>query len=170
MPARRIARLAAAAGIWAWIAGGVAWGLLCVGVRHAALRAGMEMEDLVARRQAALDRLQGLEREAGTARRLERVEARAVSAGFVTPSSRQLVIAPAEPAGPAWASWWPASTAASASAPGEEFKIRPREDVVLSADAGGRTAADRDKGKSAKNKNKKKKSRRTRAPRRAAAP
>ena len=35
---------------------GVAWGLLCVGIRHMSLKAGMDIQEIVARRGGAVAR------------------------------------------------------------------------------------------------------------------
>ncbi len=128
-----IRRLAARTGWWGFVVGGVSWGLLCVGVRHIALRAGREMERLVAERQEAVQRVQVLEREAAVARRLDRVEELAAASGLRKPSPRQLVIAQPEAAAPSWFSRWKggAGPVVAAVLPADHLKIRPREDVVV---------------------------------------
>lgn len=128
-----IRRLAARAGWWGVVAAGVVWGLLCVGVRHVALRAGLQMEDLVAERQQAVQRVQVLERAAGRARRLDRVEELAGAAGLRKPGPGQLVIAPPEAPAPTWTAWWGGGKPAAAAGgpPPEALRIRPREEVVV---------------------------------------
>ncbi len=81
---------------WMWIAAGVSWGLLCVGVRLFALKAGHDMDSLLAERHALLADVQELERKVAEAKRYEVIEMRAYALGFRKPSPRQLVIAPPE--------------------------------------------------------------------------
>jgi len=118
---------------WVWVAGGVAWGLLCVGIRHIALSAGMEMQDLVVRRHELLTRVQALERDVAEARRLDRIEVLAAGRGFMNPTAAQIVIAP-PPESPGLMSRWFGSTPAAASTPAavsdDTLGIRPREEVV----------------------------------------
>jgi hypothetical protein len=73
---------------------GVAWGLLCVGVRHMALQAGLDMQDIVSQRNEAEARVQALERSVADARTLERIEKVAGGFGFSKPTAAQNVIVP----------------------------------------------------------------------------
>lgn len=114
---------------WAWVAGGVAWGLLCVGVRHASLQLGTEMRELIADRNLELARVQALERSVAGARDFESMERRAAAAGFIRPPAGRVVIVP-ETAAPGLLARWFGPPAAHAEAAAEPLPIRPREEVV----------------------------------------
>lgn len=121
---------------WVWVACGVAWGLLCVGVRHIALSAGMEMQELVVRRHEVVTLVQALERDVAEAKRLDRIEALAAARGFKNPSAAQIVIASpvAEPGlMHRWFGGEAVASAATGGAPGDDggLGIRPREEVVV---------------------------------------
>jgi hypothetical protein len=116
-----------------WVAGGVAWGLLCVGIRHIALSAGMDMDDLVVRRHEVLTRVQALERDVAEAKRLDRIAVLAASRGFMNPTAAQIVIVPPETSPGLMTRWFGSTAAAAAPRPedGDGLGIRPREDVVV---------------------------------------
>lgn len=116
---------------WIWVTAGVAWGLLCVGVRHAALLAGMEMQELVARRSIEVARVQALERQVAEARRLESIERLAATRGFLkAPSGRIVIVAPAEKEG--FLSRWFGSSGGDGADASESMRVsvRPREEVM----------------------------------------
>lgn len=129
-------------GWWIWVTAGVAWGLLCVGVRHAALLAGMEMQELVARRSIEVARVQALERQAAEARRLESIERLAATQGFLkAPAGRVVIVAPEKKEG-LLARWFGLS-GGDASDASEEMRVsvRPREEVMTRKAAEGRAPA-----------------------------
>ncbi len=119
---------------WVWVSAGVAWGLLCVGVRHLSLGAGVEIERLVAQRSEALGAVQALERRVAQAGQLENLERAATAAGFVTPPPGRVVIAPPVEHRGWLARWFGAgeTRAAVNGTPGDEpaLPIRPREEVT----------------------------------------
>ena len=120
-------------GWWIWVTAGVAWGLLCVGVRHAALLAGIEMEQLVVQRSEEVARVQALERASAEAQRLESIERLAAGQGFMkAPASRVVIIAPEKSEG-LLARWFGGGSAAGNAtlADGEpRVNVRPREEVM----------------------------------------
>ncbi len=81
---------------WVWVGGGVAWGLLCVWVRHGSISTGREIEALMAQRNALVARVQALEKGVADERRLDQVEKRAASLGFSKLPASRLVIVPPE--------------------------------------------------------------------------
>ncbi len=123
---------------WLWISGGVAWGLLCVGVRHVTLRAGLDMQKLLAERHPQISRVQVLERQVAKAKQLERLERLAAGYGFIKPKAAQLVIAAPEEGllaglfggSPRTSLSSPVKTAIPAPEEGR-FHIRSREEVVV---------------------------------------
>lgn len=140
-------------GWWLWVAGGVAWGLLCVGVRHASLTLGTEMRELIAERNLELARVQALERSVAGSRGFESMERRAAAAGFIRPPAGRVVIVPAD-AEPGLLARWFGPPAAHAEAAAEPLPIRPREEVVTArrvlrapAEEARRAAAAREKAK-----------------------
>jgi hypothetical protein len=120
-------------GWWIWVTAGVAWGLLCVGVRHAALMAGMEMQQLVAQRSVEVAKVQKAERAAAAARRLESIERLAAAQGFLkAPAGRIVVVAPERSDG-VLARWFGGERAAAeeaAAADATRVTVRPREEVM----------------------------------------
>ncbi len=121
-------RHAAPAGWWLWIAGGVAWGLVCVGVRHGSLVIGGEMRELLAVRNRELARVQALERRVADSRGFESMERRAAAAGFIRPPAGRVVVVPADAEPGLLARWF--GPPAGAAPVVEPLPIRPREDVV----------------------------------------
>lgn len=130
---------------WFWIAAGVSWGLLCVGVRIFALRAGHDMDSLLAERHALLADVQELERKVAEAKRYEMIEMRAYALGFRKPSPRQLVIAPPESEEGLLArllggtlgsagDWEEADEGADSDE--GVYRVRPRDEVVVSLPGG----------------------------------
>ena len=119
---------------WVWVSAGVAWGLLCVGVRHLSLGAGVDIERLVAQRSEALGVVQALERRVAQAGKLENLERAATAAGFVTPPPGRVVIAPPEEHRGWLARWFGAgdTRAAAGGTPVDDqaLPIRPREEVT----------------------------------------
>jgi hypothetical protein len=118
---------------WLWVAGGVAWGLLCVGIRHIALSAGMDMQDLVVRRHEVLTRVQALERDVAEAKRLDRIGALAAARGFMNPTAAQIVIVAPERSPGLMARWFGGTASAAVPARPDEdggLGIRPRDEVV----------------------------------------
>lgn len=118
-------------GWWIWVTAGVAWGLLCVGVRHAALLAGIEMEQLVVQRSEEVARVQAMERASAEAQRLESIERLAAAQGFVkAPASRVVIIAPEKAEG-LLAHWFGSAAQSAAVADGgPRVNVRPREEVM----------------------------------------
>ncbi|MEK7474504.1 MAG: hypothetical protein AAB152_02615 [Candidatus Coatesbacteria bacterium] len=120
-------------GWWIWVAAGVAWGLLCVGVRHTALMAGMEMQQLVAERSVEVAKVQSIERRAAEARRLESIERLAAAQGFLkAPAGRVVVVAPERSDG-VFSRWFGGDRAAAeeaAAADATRVNVRPREEVM----------------------------------------
>ena len=78
--------------MWIWVAVGVAWGLVCVGVRVASLNVGRQINDLAAQRQELLSKVQSLERFVAQSGQLEQLERVALSQGFTKPGADQIVI------------------------------------------------------------------------------
>lgn len=116
-------------GWWMWVAGGVVWGLVCVGVRHWSLILGHEMRDLMAERNLEIARVQALERSVAGSRGFESMERRAAAAGFIRPPAGRVVVVPAD-GEPGLLARWFGPPAARAEAAAEPLPIRPREDVV----------------------------------------
>ncbi len=121
---------------WFWVCTGVAWGLLCVGIRLIALKAGHSVDDLVAERHALLARVQDLEREVADARRFEHLEARAGALGFVKPGPQRILIVPPENEEGLLSHLFRGNEAVAArrtDAQDEEelLRVRPREEVIV---------------------------------------
>ena len=108
----------------------VAWAMLCVGVRHAFLGMGIEMDELVAKRHELLARVQALERAVAGAKQYERLERLAVAGGYVKPVAGQVVVA-GEGTGPGLVGrltgWFRGGSATLYEEPAE---IRTRSEVV----------------------------------------
>ena len=118
---------------WIWVTAGVAWGLLCVGVRHAALLAGVEMEQLVVQRSEEVARVQALERVSAEAKRLESIERLAAVQGFLkAAASRVVIIAPEEKENPVirWLRGGRAAEREALADGGPRVNVRPREEVM----------------------------------------
>jgi hypothetical protein len=113
------------------VALGVAWGLLCVGVRHVALKTGLDMQELVARRSEALARVQTLERQMADARQLERIEAVAAGLGFVKPMASQMVIVAPEPERGLLSRLFGRVSVAASQPPPAGPDIRSRDEVTV---------------------------------------
>lgn len=124
MSGRRVSRAS-----WTWVAGGVVWGLVCVGVRHWSLILGHEMRDLMAERNLEIARVQALERSVAGSRGFESMERRAAAAGFIRPPAGRVVVVPAD-ATPGMLARWFGPPTARAEAAAEPLPIRPREEVV----------------------------------------
>ncbi len=116
---------------WLWVAGGVAWGLLCVGIRHMTLRTGLEMQELLAERHEQIAHVQVLEREVAEAKRLERLERLAAGLGFVKPDAAQLVIAAPEEGLLSRLFAIPSSAASPAGEREQLLNIRSWDEVVV---------------------------------------
>jgi len=112
-----------------YVAFGVAWGLLCVGVRHMALEAGLDMQDIVAQRNEAMARVQALERSVAEARTLERIEKVAGGFGFSKPTASQMVIVAPDGEKGLLSRLFGRTTVASVPAPAGP-EIRSREEVT----------------------------------------
>lgn len=79
---------------WVWVAGGVSWGLLCVGVRIYAYHVSQQKAQLVSQRNQLVARVQAAEAALSEVRQLEQMEKRAYSLGFVKLGASQIVIVP----------------------------------------------------------------------------
>jgi len=120
-------------GWWIWVTAGVAWGLLCVGVRHVALLAGMEMQQLVALRSVQVARVQALERRVAEARRLESIERLAAAEGFLKAPAGRIVIVPPEKSEGLLSRWFGSGRAEAdeaAAVAATRVNVRPRGEVV----------------------------------------
>ncbi len=120
-------------GWWIWVTAGVAWGLLCVGVRHAALLAGIEMEQLMVQRSEEVARVQALERVSAEAKRLESVERLAAGQGFIKAPASSIVIVAPEKTESLLERWFGIGRAAEVEAAadgGPRVSVRSREEVV----------------------------------------
>lgn len=76
------------------MAGGVAWGLLCVGVRVVAVDLGGKMNGLVAKRNELIARTQYARERLDEVRQLEQMEKRAAELGFVKLGQAHIIIVP----------------------------------------------------------------------------
>ena len=109
---------------------GVAWGLLCVGIRHMSLNVGLDIQDIVGRRSETIARVQSLERQVADARTLERIEEVAAGFGFVKPAPSWVIIVPPEVERGLLSRLFGRTTVAAVPAPAAP-EIRSREEVMV---------------------------------------
>jgi hypothetical protein len=79
---------------WFWVATGVSFGLVCVGVRVRAMDMGGKMTALIARRNELIGRVQTAQAALSEVRQYEQMEKRASSLGFVKLGQQQIVMVP----------------------------------------------------------------------------